>query len=383
METEAPAKLAPVPPVRIDFSEEDREWIAERIKEVLATGRLTLGEYGAAFERGFADFVGAKHAIAVNSGTSALEIVLRGIGVAGWDVLVPANTFFATAAAVINAGARPVLMDTDPHTLSTSAEEVERRLTPKTAGAVIVHIGGFVTDETPRMADLLARKGLWLLEDAAHAHGSSLDGRHAGTFGLAGTFSFYPTKVMTSAEGGMIVTDDDRIAQEARLYRDQGKASFGENSHVRMGYNWRLSEPHAIIGLRHLEKLAAMVEDRRRIARRYDASLAGTNWGFVPLEVPAGCRPNYYKYVVRLRDGIDRAALKRRLREEHQVILAGEVYEAPLQNSPVFRDLDTGDLRGSLAACGGHICLPMFASVTDAEADRVISALEACAVGRG
>lgn len=382
METEAPAKLAPVPPVRIDFSEEDRDWIAERIKEVLGTGRLTLGEYGEAFERGFANFVGAKHAIAVNSGTSALEIVLRGIGVAGRDVLVPANTFFATAAAVINAGARPVLMDTDPRTLSTSAAEVERRLTPNTAGAVIVHIGGFVTDKTPRIADLLARKGLWLVEDAAHAHGSTLSGRHAGMFGLAGTFSFYPTKVMTSAEGGMIVTDDDRIAQEARLYRDQGKTSFGENSHVRMGYNWRLSEPHAIIGLRHLEKLAGMVEERQRIAHRYDAALAGTNWGFEPLEVPAGCRPNYYKYVVRLRDGTDRAALKRRLREEHQVILAGEVYEAPLQNSPVFHDLDTGDLQGSLAACGGHVCLPMFASMTDLEADRVVSALEACAVGR-
>jgi len=138
-----------------------------------------------------------------------------------------------------------------------------------------VHIGGLVTDELPGIVDLLARKGLWLVEDAAHAHGSLLNDKHAGTFGIAGTFSFYPTKVMTSAEGGMIVTDDDRLADEARLYRDQGKASFGENVHVRMGNNWRLSEPHAIIGLRHFKHLATMIAARRRLGGRAPIAAAG------------------------------------------------------------------------------------------------------------
>src|SRR5262245_19727647 len=162
-----PSEAAPlVPPVRIDFSETDREWIAERIKETLINGRLTLGPYVEAFEQRFADFAGAKHAVAVSNGTAAIEVVLRSIGVAGRDVLVPANTFFATAAAVIAAGARPVLMDTDMRTLSTSAAEVERRLTPNTGGAIIVHIGGLVTDELPGIVDLLAAKGLWLVEDA-------------------------------------------------------------------------------------------------------------------------------------------------------------------------------------------------------------------------
>src|SRR5262249_27984006 len=204
MKSEPTQPLPFVPPIRIDFSEADREWIAERIKDVLISGRLTLGPYGEAFESGFAEFAGVKHAVAVSNGTAAIEIVLRSLGVAGRDVLVPANTFFATAAAVINAGGRPVLMDTDLRTLSTSAAEVVRHLTANTAGAIIVHIGGVVTDELPGIVDLLAQRGLWLVEDAAHAHGSLLNGKHAGGFGIAGTFSFYPTKVMTSAEGGMI-----------------------------------------------------------------------------------------------------------------------------------------------------------------------------------
>jgi perosamine synthetase len=383
MGTKLPEAPLLVPPIRIDFSEADREWIAERIKEVLVTGRLTLGPYGETFEKRFADLVGVEHAVAVSNGTAAIEIVLRSIGVAGRDVLVPANTFFATAAAVIAAGARPILMDTDLRTLSTTAAEVERRLTANTAGAIVVHIGGLVTDELPGIVDLLERKGLWLVEDAAHAHGSLLNDKPAGTFGIAGTFSFYPTKVMTSAEGGMIVTDDDRLAEEARLYRDQGKASFGENIHVRMGNNWRLSEPHAIIGLRHLEHLATMIADRRRLAARYAEALAKRDLGLQPLETPPGSVPNFYKYVVHLRNDMDRATLKQRLRTEQQVILAGEVYERPLHLSPILHDLDTGDLGASLVACGRHICLPMFASMTGQELERVVSALEAvCLVGR-
>src|SRR5262245_25926323 len=374
---------AAVPAAKIDFSADDRRWIADRIVEALETGQLTLGRYGALFEQEFARYCGARHAVAVGSGTAALEIILRSLDVAGRDVLVPANTFFATAAAVINAGGRPVLMDTDLRTLSTTATEVARRLTANTAGAIIVHIGGVVTDEVPRIADLLAQKGLWLVEDAAHGHGYRLNGKHAGTFGTAGTFSFYPTKAMTSAEGGMIVTNDDRVAEEARLYRDQGKASFSENLHVRMGNNWRLSEPHAIIGLRHLEHLDAMVAERRRLAARYADALAKRDLGLQPLATPPGSQPNFYKYVVHLRNGMDRTVLKQRLRTERQVILAGEVYERPLQLNPVLRDLDTGNLDASLVACGSHICLPMFASMTDQELERVVSALEAvCPVGR-
>ena len=369
------AEQAPVPPTKIDFTPEDAAWIAEKITEVLGTGRLTLGPYNEEFERDFAKIVGSKHAIAVSSGTSALEISLRTLDVAGKDVLVPADTFFATAAAVMAAGGTPILMDSDLRTMSTTAEEVARRITPDTAGVIIVHIAGFVTDEMPEIVRVAKERGLWVLEDAAHAHASTQGGRYAGTFGIAGAFSFYPTKVMTSAEGGMIVTDDDKLAEEARIYRDQGKASFLTNQHIRMGSNWRLSEPHAIIGIRHLTHLKDMVASRRRIAAIFDKALAEEDLVVTPIAEPKGCDGNYYKYPAMLPDGVDRAEFKAFLKNAHSVNCSGEVYEAPLHKHPVFTALDTGDLPQSERLCSRHICLPVFASMTDEEAYRVVDAL--------
>ena len=371
----AGAARPPVPPIRIDFSAADRQWITARIDEVLANGQLTLGKYGEQFETEFARQAGAKHAIAVSSGTSSLEIILRILQVEGREVLVPADTFMATASAVIAAGGKPILMDSDVCTMSTTPEEILRRLTPNTAGIMLVHIAGIVTDAMPAIVKLAKERGLWLVEDAAHAHASRLDGKHAGTFGIAGSFSFYPTKVMTSAEGGMIITDDDQLASEARIYRDQGKASFHQNLHVRLGSNWRMSEPHAIIGLRHHSHLERMVADRRSWAARYDAAFAARDYGLRPIAPPANCYANYYKYPVLLRDGVDRAAVKSWLRETHGVICAGEVYEKPLHEHPALAHLAGPGLAQAEYLCARHICLPMFASMTAAEVDRVLTAL--------
>ena len=179
---------------------------------------------------------------------------------------------------------------------------------------------------------------------------------------------------MTCAEGGMIVTNDSRIAEEARIYRDQGKASFTQNAHVRMGYNWRLSEPHAIIGLKHLERLPAMVADRQRIAAIYDQALARMR-KLSTLGVPAGGVCNYYKYIAVLREPRDRKELKSQLRERFGVSLAGEVYEEPLHKQPVFEKYARGALPVSEDLCARHICLPIFSGMTDDEARQVVHAL--------
>ena len=371
--TQAPVRK--VPAAKIQFLPEDRAWIAERIQEVLATGQLTLGKYGQQFEQEFARFCGTTHAVAVNSGTSSLEIILRALDLAGKDVIVPTNTFFATAAAVVHAGARPVLVDMDPESFGIRPDDVERALTPKTAAVIVVHIGGIISRRIGDLQELASRKGLWLVEDAAHAHGSSHNGVKAGAFGVAGSFSFYPTKVMTSGEGGMIVTNDDRIAEEARIYRDQGKASFTQNAHIRMGYNWRMSEPHAIIGLKHLERLPQMIADRQRIAGLYDMALKGFR-NLDPVSVPAGGLCNYYKYLAVPRELKDRKGLKTLLRERYGVSLTGEVYEEPLHKQPVFQPYATGRLPVSEDYCARHICLPIFSGMEDADAHHVISALK-------
>lgn len=367
-----------VPAAKIDFLPADRQWIAERIQEVLESGQLTLGKYGAAFEERFAALCGTNYGIAVNSGTAALEIIFRALQIEGKEVLVPANTNYATAAAVVRAGGCPVLMDTDRESLGTAPEEAERRITANTAGIVVVHIGGIVSRRMRELQEFAARHGIWLVEDAAHAHGSSFDGTSAGAFGIAGAFSFYPTKVMTSAEGGMIVTNDERLAQEARLYRDQGKMSFTQNLHIRLGYNWRLSEPHAIIGLRHLERLPEMIRARQRIASIYDEALAGWE-ALMPVKIPSQGVSNYYKYIVipARTLTLDRQALKSTLRARFRVSLTGEVYEIPIQRQPIFESYASYALPVSEDLCGRHLCLPVFSGMTEAQAQQVIEALRA------
>jgi dTDP-4-amino-4,6-dideoxygalactose transaminase len=350
------------------------------IDEALTTGQLTLGKIGRELEARFAEMHGAKHAIAVNSGTSAIEIPLRalaaqGIDITGKRVLVPANTFFATAAGVIAAGAVPKFVDCDPATLAVDPTAVRAAITADTAGLVVVHIGGLVTPAIKELQSICDEHGLFLFEDAAHAHGSSFGGQNAGTFGFAGSFSFYPTKVITSGEGGMIITDDDAIADEARTYRDQGKAGFTANVHTRLGYNWRMSEPHAAIGLKQLERLPEFIAHRQHIAAIYDDGLASLP--LTPVVIPPEASCNYYKYAAYLPDGIDRAALKKLLREQYGVGLSGEVYELPLNRQPVFEQWVDADLPQSEHICARHICLPTSAVMTDEQATIVIESLDA------
>ena len=369
------AQNVKVPAASIYFPEDDRRAILAAMDEVLRTGQLTLGRHGKAFEDGFAARAGAAHGVAVNSGTSSLEIVLRILAAAGREVVVPTNTFFASAAAVLHAGGRVRFADVDPDSLCLSARTLLEALTPDTAGVMVVHIGGAIAPDILAIAAICRERGLWLVEDAAHAHGSTAHGRHAGTFGRAGSFSFYPTKVMTSGEGGMIVTDDAALAEEARTYRDQGKAGFTANVHTRLGYNWRLSEPHAILGASQLRRLGEFVAARQRIAAIYDAGLREVP-GVQPLAVPPGFISNYYKYVVVLPRGTDRAALKQRLREGHGVSLSGEVYELPCHEQPVFAAL-AGEEKFPVAEdlCRRHLCLPISALMTDAQAHHVLDSL--------
>jgi dTDP-4-amino-4,6-dideoxygalactose transaminase len=335
---------------------------------------LTLGRNGEAFETAFARVVGARFAVAVQSGTSALEIVLRALGVDGCEVIVPTNTFFATPAAVIHAGGRPRFADVESATMGLSVDTVAAAVSSETAAVVLVHIGGMVSPDTPKIAAFCRDHHLILVEDAAHAHASSLDGRMAGTFGTAAAFSFYPTKVVTAGEGGMIVTDDQEIYRLALQYRDQGKEGFLTNFHVRLGYNWRLSELHAAVGLSQLRRLEEFVAERRRVADTYTRRLTGVG-GIAPLVPPNGSRSNFYKYPALLDRGVDRSALKRALKEQFQVSLSGEVYETPCHRQPVFSDWAAGEFPVADDVCSRHICLPIYPGMTEDEIDQVVMAL--------
>lgn len=365
-----------IPPAKIHFSEEDRREILARIDESLSTGQLTLGRHGKEFEEKFASYMSIPHAVAVNSGTSAIEIPLRILGVQGKEVLVPTNTFFATPAAVLHAGGKVRFVDAEPETFSINVDHLRECISERTAGVVVVHIAGMVSARMSEIQDICRERNLFLFEDAAHAHGSRLNGKFAGSFGNAASFSFYPTKVITSGEGGMIVTGDQRIRDEAMLYRDQGKLSFTQNLHDKLGSNWRLSEPHAAIGLQHLKHLDDFIEERSRIAIFYDKALAGIP-GITPLAVPEECRSSYYKYIALLDPGVDRVLLKKRLREERQVGLSGEVYELPCHAQPIFKGIGRdGEFPVADDICKRHVCLPIYQGMREEEMRHVVDSLK-------
>jgi perosamine synthetase len=363
-----------VPAARMVFSDDDRAAVLSMIDEVLRTGSLTLGPHTRELEEAFRSRHDAPHAIAVSSGTSALEIILRALGVEGREVIVPANTFFATAAAVLHAGGTPRFADVAPDTLALSADTVEAALGENTAGVIVVHIGGLISPDVEAIRNVCDARGLFLVEDAAHAHGAGLDGRPAGSFGVAGAFSFYPTKVMTTGEGGMIVTADERIRDEAVIYRDQGKAGFLGGDHVRLGYAWRMSELHAAVGLVQLRRLDEFIKIRREVADHYDESLGGVD-GITPLARPPASETNFYKYIAMLDPGIDRQEVKTTLREEHGVSLSGEVYASPLHHQPVFAGLHEGSLPVAEDVCHRHVCLPIHSDMTGDEAAHVVASL--------
>jgi dTDP-4-amino-4,6-dideoxygalactose transaminase len=274
---------------------------------------------------------------------------------------------------VQHAGGDVRFAECDPATFSVDVDHVRSLLSPRTRAVVVVHIGGVITPRIGELRQLCDAAGVPLIEDAAHAHGSTLDGRPAGSFGLAAAFSFYPTKVITAGEGGMIATSDERINEQARIYRDQGKAGFTSNFHTLLGNNWRMSEPHAIIGRSQLARLPEFIAARQRIAAIYDQMLTDT--GIEPLQIPDGSSCNYYKYIAMPPPGADRPALKKALRERYDVGLSGEVYEAPCHLQPVFGPQPAGTLPVAEEVCARHICLPVSAVMSDDDAAYVVESL--------
>jgi dTDP-4-amino-4,6-dideoxygalactose transaminase len=371
-----------VPAARPVFTTEDRQQIHALIDQSLQAGSLTLGVHTRALEEAFQRRHQVPFAVATASGTSALEIILRALDLGGREVIVPTNTFFATAAAAISAGGAVHLVDIAADTLALSADRLADAIRPSTAAVVLVHIGGFISPEVDAIQKLCDAHDVVLIEDAAHAHGSSYRGRSAGTFGKAAAFSFYPTKLVTTGEGGMIATADERIRDEAVIYRDQGKAGFLGGDHVRMGYAWRMSELHAAVGRVQFDRLDSFISARQQAAAIYDEMIATID-GLEALPLPVGCRPNYYKYIAVLAPGVDRQAVKSALREDYGIALSGEVYSKPLHRQPVFSNTSWGEFPVADDVCARHICLPIHSDMQPDEATYVAESLRAVMAGTG
>ena len=365
-----------IPPTKYYFPRESIDFVTQRFREILESGAfLTMGKYCDEFEREYARYVGSKYAVSVNSGTAALEAIFRTLNIKDKDIIIPSNTFAATAFAAIRAGGRPIFADCAKD-LTVDPDDVKKKITDKTKVVVTVHIGGLVSPHMYKLTEICENKGIYIVEDAAHAQGSMLDNKKAGTFGVAGAFSFFSTKVMTTGEGGMITTNDEEIYEKTRLLRDQAKVD-SRNYHEEVGYNWRMTEFQALLGTTQLANLESFIKERTRIARIYDDGL-GKVPSLEPLELPSNIRHNYYKYIVFTAKGVDRESLAQRLRKEYNVKLGGYVYDLPCHLQPVFRKYQQGSLPVCEDLCSRHICPPVYVTMKDEEAAYVVDAIRRC-----
>ncbi|MDP9100534.1 MAG: DegT/DnrJ/EryC1/StrS family aminotransferase [Actinomycetota bacterium] len=336
----------------------------EAVDRVLRSGRLVQGEEVEAFEAEFSALVGGRECVAVNSGTAALHLALLAAGIGpGDEVIVPSFTFAATANAVRLAGATPVFVDIEARTFCVDPDAVRAAITPRTAAVIPVHLFGHpaAVDE---LRPLCERRALLLLEDAAQAHAASLHGTPAGAWGDMAAFSFYPTKNMTTGEGGLVVASDAQHLRRLRLLRNQGMERRYHNEIV--GFNARLTEMGAAIGRVQLTKLAGWTRRRQANAARYDEELTGVD---VP-QVSTGAVHVYHQYTVR---AADRDGLLARLTAAG--VEAGVYYPVPVHRLPSFQD--PVDLPVTSRACAEVLSLPIGPHLSDEDLDVVIRAVGA------
>ena len=287
----------------------------QAVLQVLDSGILAQGPRVKAFEEAFAEMCGVKYAIATSSGTTALHVALLAHGIGeGDEVITTPFTFIASANSILYTGAKPVFVDIDPATFNIDPRQIEAAITPKTRAILPVHLFGLSCDMDPIMA-LAEKYGLLVVEDACQSHGASYKGRRVGSFGT-GTFSLYPTKNITSAEGGMITTNDEKIAEECRVIRQHGMRR--RYYHDELGFNFRMTDVHAAIGLAQIQKLPRFNQARQANAAFLSSHLKGV---VVPC-VPEGSEHVYHQYTVRVQDG-RRDALRDYL---HDNGVASEVY---------------------------------------------------------
>ena len=365
-----------VPQARPCIPEEDVAALLEDFAQILRSGRLTMGPYLERFEQEFATCVGTEHAVGMSSGTAPLEVALRHWGVEGGEVVVPTNTFIASANAALLAGGRPVLCDIDPQTLSSGLPQIEARITAKTVAVVVVHIAGLIAPDIEDIRSYCRARGLFLLEDAAHAHGARADSRPAGSLGDAAGFSFFPTKPLTTGEGGVLSTDDEPLAAFARSFRTHGTAAKGR-ALVRLGSNYRLPELSAALGLRQLARLSGFIAERNRLAARYRRVLSRLGLAHVLLPEFADRVHAYYKFPVRLPAGRDRNLVVAALRDGWG-IEAGSAYWPPCHLTPFYqRELGygPGDFPVAEAVLAQVVTLPMFPGLRDEAVERVCCGL--------
>lgn len=351
------------------FEKDDIQYVLDEFRKLLeGNGLLSMGEHVRAFEKQFAQYIGARYAIATSSGTGALETVMRAMNIgAGDEVIVPVQTFIATASSVARVGATPVFAEIDDKFL-LDIEKIEQFVTENTKAVIVVHFAGLIHEKIFEMREWLNSREIALIEDAAHAHGASINGVKAGALGDAATFSFYSSKNITTGEGGMITTDNRGLADRCASIRARGlDVHAGYDIFTELGTNQRMTEVQALMGLVQLNRLEEFVNYRNALANIYRKVLEpAITTGLIEIPIiPEHVRHAYWRFVVFLKKGQDRELIAKKM-VEHSIKIDWP-YQPLLHLQPIMVELyknSEGLLPFTEKLAKTHICIPIHRGIS-------------------
>ena len=360
-----------VPMSAPDINEDD----IAAVTGVVRSGRLALGPRCGEFEDMLARYVGVRHAIAVNSGTAALHLLVRGLGIGpGDEVLVPSFTFAASVNAILYERASPVFVDVDDKTYNLDPLDLEDKITPGTKAVMVVDVFGHPAP-WGALTDIASRHGLAVIDDACEALGAEYQGKKLGSLGSGAAFAFYPNKQITAGEGGVIVTDDDALAEYARSARNQGRGSGPWLEHPRLGFNYRLDEMSAALVGSQFSRLDELLEKRARVAGMYAERLKGIGGIRLPFVEPS-VRMSWFVYVITLSQGLDARSVIAGMEKRRIPV---RVYFMPIHLQPYIRALGLSGVRLPVteSLAGRTLAVPFHGNLSERDVDLVASALEA------
>lgn len=360
-----------VPLSRPDLSQNDRDIVMR----VLSTDQLSIGPMVTEFEKAIADRASCKYAVAVNSGTSGLHLIVRSLGIGdGDEVITTPFSFIASSNSIMFERAKPVFVDIRPDTLNIDPDRIERAISGKTKAILPVHAFGQPADMEP-IREIANRHHLAIIEDSCEAIGAEYHGRPAGSFGDAGVFAFYPNKQITTGEGGIIVTNNEEIAKLSRSMRNQGRGEANTwLAHERLGFNYRLDEMSAALGLSQLKQLDGFLEARARVAETYNQKLRRIDGVVIPHIAPS-VKMSWFVYVIQLPAHVNRDAVAQYL-DEHGV--GCRPYFTPIHLQPFYSRLfgyKRGDYPITEEVSSRTLALPFFNRLLEAEIDYVVETL--------
>lgn len=336
--------------------------ILDSVREVLESGWLTMGPKVQLVEQTYSQLLKHNHVIAMNSCTAALHIALRIAGIKkGSEVILPSNTFVATANSVLYNSGTPVFAEIQPDTMNLNPDDVENRISKNTRAIIVVHVAGLPCDMNA-FVKIARDNDLILIEDCAHAHGSMLDGKACGTFGDYSCFSFYPTKTISGAEGGLLIAPDDDSESIARILLNHGRRGFGPEAITEIGYNYRMNELQAAVIIPQLSQLNEIVKKRIALAGKYNSELSDVD-GIELLKCPSNVRHSYYSYMVKLPVGSRTRIMKSLLNEGVET----SIMYHPIHLCSVYRSkfgFSPGDFPITEESCSRIVSLPLHLGLT-------------------